>query len=73
MALQNVCPDAPTQVLTTHSLQAPIEHKILCPPVPSGYVSVPLADLEQAARLGELLASEYAEEYAEDSPGVPPS
>ncbi|KAF7328537.1 hypothetical protein MVEN_02541300 [Mycena venus] len=71
---------SPVDVPTTSSpavdgglAESPIENEILCPPVPAGYVPVSLADLEEAARLGELLASEYAEEYTKDSPGVLPS
>ncbi|KAJ7794962.1 hypothetical protein B0H14DRAFT_2921238 [Mycena olivaceomarginata] len=71
---------SPVDVPTTFSpavdgglAEPPIENFILCPPVPAGYVPVPLSDLEEAARLGELLASEYAEEYANNSPGVLPS
>ncbi|KAJ6597130.1 hypothetical protein DFH09DRAFT_112716 [Mycena vulgaris] len=69
--------DAPTvpSNAADHGLDnAPIKRDIICPPVPEGYASVSMEELEEAARLGELLANEYAEDYAQESlDGVPSS
>jgi hypothetical protein len=42
----------------------------LCPPAPPSHRKLSLADIQEAARIGELLTSEYANEYSQDSPGV---
>ncbi|KAJ6552925.1 hypothetical protein B0H19DRAFT_1155227 [Mycena capillaripes] len=46
---------------------APIDHETPCPPVPAGYWPISMEEIDEAARIGELLASEYAEEYAPES------
>ncbi|KAJ7691877.1 hypothetical protein B0H17DRAFT_550592 [Mycena rosella] len=49
---------------------ASIDLDTLCLPVPAGYIPVSLEELEEAARIGEMLADEYAEEYAQEFPGI---